>query len=67
MSWGATTSAGRAKKDGGRCWEGVVAMGVAWGWVEAIDTFEAKGFERMRSQAMQIYAYPYKPQVGHQV
>jgi len=28
---GATCSAGRAKKDGGRCWEGVVAMGVAWG------------------------------------
>jgi len=30
MSSGAMTSAGRAKKDGGRCWEGVVAMGVAW-------------------------------------
>jgi len=30
MSSGATTSAGRAKKDGERCWEGVVAMGVAW-------------------------------------
>ena len=29
MSWGATSSAGRAKKDGGRYWEGVVAMGVA--------------------------------------
>jgi len=28
MSSGATTSAGRAKKDGGRCWEGVVAMGL---------------------------------------
>jgi len=27
--FGATTSAGRAKKDWGRCWEGVVAMGVA--------------------------------------
>jgi len=25
MSSGATTSAGRAKKDGGRCWEGLVA------------------------------------------
>ena len=31
MSSGATSSAGRAKKDWGRCWEGVVAMGVAWG------------------------------------
>jgi len=29
--FGATCSAGRAKKDGGRCWEGVVAMGVALG------------------------------------
>ena len=27
MSSGATCSAGRAKKDWGRCWEGVVAMG----------------------------------------
>ena len=25
-----TSSAGRAKKDWGRCWESVVAMGVAW-------------------------------------
>jgi hypothetical protein len=25
----ATTSAGRAKKEWGRCWEGVVSMGVA--------------------------------------
>jgi len=43
MSSGATTSAGRAKKDGGR-WERVVAMGVAWGWVEAIGrrVFEGK-------------------------
>jgi hypothetical protein len=31
MSSGATCSAGRQKKDWGRCWEGVVAMGVAWG------------------------------------
>jgi len=34
MSSGATTSAGRAQKDGGSagsCWEGVMAMGVAWG------------------------------------
>ena len=31
MSSGATTSAGRAKKDWGRCWEGLVAMGVAVG------------------------------------
>ncbi len=33
MRSGATTSAGRAKKAwgrAGRCWEGVVAMGVAW-------------------------------------
>jgi len=67
MSMGATTSVGRAKKDGGGAGEGVVAMGVALGRVEVIDTFEAKGFERMRSQAMQIYAYPHKPQVGHQV
>jgi len=29
MSSGATCSAGREKKDWGRCWEGVVAMGVA--------------------------------------
>jgi len=29
ISSGATCSAGRAKKDGGRCWESVVAMGVA--------------------------------------
>jgi len=33
ISSGATCSAGRAKKDGGKwsgsCWEGVVAMGVA--------------------------------------
>ena len=29
MSSGATTSAGRAKKDWVRFWEGVVAMGVA--------------------------------------
>jgi len=40
MSSGATTSAGRAKKLWGRwsgsCWEGVVAMGVALGWLEAI-------------------------------
>ena len=28
MSSGATNSAGRAKKEWGRCWEGVVAMGV---------------------------------------
>jgi len=41
MSSGATTSAGRAKKDGGR-WERVVAMGVAWGWVEAIGEFSIK-------------------------
>jgi len=27
MSSGATTSAGRAKKDGGRCWEGLVGYG----------------------------------------
>jgi len=31
MSWGATYSAGRAKKAWGRSWEGVVAMGVAIG------------------------------------
>ena len=31
LSSGATCSAGRAKKDWGRCWEGVVAMGVALG------------------------------------
>jgi len=31
MSSGATTSAGRAKKLWGRCWESVVAMGVALG------------------------------------
>jgi hypothetical protein len=31
MSSGATSSAGRAKKDWGRCWEGVVARGVALG------------------------------------
>ncbi len=30
MSSGATCSAGRAKNDWGREWEGVVAMGVAW-------------------------------------
>jgi len=30
ISSGATCSAGRAKKDGRRCREGVVAMGVAW-------------------------------------
>ena len=33
MRSGATCSAGRAKKDlerGGRCWEVVAAMGVAW-------------------------------------
>ena len=29
MSSGATCSAGRQKKAWGRCWEGVVAMGVA--------------------------------------
>jgi hypothetical protein len=29
MSSGATTSAGWQKKDGGSCWESVVAMGVA--------------------------------------
>jgi len=29
MSSGATSSAGRAKKDWGRCREGVVAMGMA--------------------------------------
>ena len=29
MSSGATISAGRAKKDWGRCWESAVAMGVA--------------------------------------
>ncbi|CAK6699847.1 hypothetical protein OGCDGJMD_02740 [Cyanobium usitatum str. Tous] len=29
MSSGATTSAGRQKKDWGRCWEDLVAMGVA--------------------------------------
>ena len=29
MRSGKTTSAGRQKKDWGRCWEGVVAMGVA--------------------------------------
>ena len=29
MRSGATWSAGRAKKDWGSCWEGVVAMGVA--------------------------------------
>jgi len=28
--FGATCSAGRAKKLWGRCWESVVAMGVAW-------------------------------------
>jgi len=27
MSSGATSSAGRAKKDGGRCWEGLVGYG----------------------------------------
>ena len=31
MSSGATTSAGRQKKEWGRCWEGVVAIGVARG------------------------------------
>jgi len=31
MSSGATTSAGLAKKEWGRCWERLVAMGVAWG------------------------------------
>jgi len=35
MSSGATSSAGRAKKERGRglgiCWKSVVAMGVAWG------------------------------------
>ena len=31
ISSSATSSAGRQKKDWGRCWEGVVAMGVAWG------------------------------------
>ena len=31
ISSGATCSAGRAKKAWGRCWEGVVAMGVALG------------------------------------
>ena len=35
MSSGATCLAGRAKKDWGRCWEGVVAMGVAWGEVKS--------------------------------
>ena len=30
MSSGATCSAGRQKKDWGRCWEGLVAMGVAF-------------------------------------
>ena len=29
MRSGATSSAGRAKKDWGRCWEDLVAMGVA--------------------------------------
>ena len=29
MNLGATCSAGRAKKDWGRCWEDLVAMGVA--------------------------------------
>ena len=33
MGSGAACSAGRAKKDWGRCWESGVAMG---GWVEAI-------------------------------
>ena len=32
-----TSSAGRAKKDWGRGWENVVAMGVAWGWAETIE------------------------------
>jgi len=36
MSSGATTSAGRAKKDWRRCWEGVVAMGVVVDGLEAI-------------------------------
>jgi len=31
---GATTSAGRSKKERGRCWEGVVAAGVALGMGE---------------------------------
>jgi len=30
VSSGATPSAGRAKKDWGRCWVVVVAVGVAW-------------------------------------
>ena len=30
MRSGATCSAGRAKKAWGRCWEGVVAMGLDW-------------------------------------
>jgi len=36
MSSGVTTSAGRAKKFRERCWEGVVAIEVAW--VVRIDT-----------------------------
>jgi len=43
MSSGATCSAGRAKKDWGRCWERVVAMGVAIG-VGAIES--GLGYER---------------------
>jgi len=55
-------------------WQLLGEAGRAWwlwewlgGWVEVIGIFEAKGFERVRSQAMQLYAYPHKPQVGHQV
>jgi len=60
-----TDSAGRAKKDGGGCAGMVlVAMGVAWGMGFTIDKFLAKGSERKKSRAMQIYAYPHKPQFG---
>jgi len=42
-------------------------LGVAWGWVRAIGTPEVKVAAQRKSQAMQIYSYPHKPQIGHQV
>ena len=51
MSSGATTSAGRQKKDWGRFWEGAVAMGVAWGANRV--TLWLPTSQRKRKKAMQ--------------
>jgi len=53
MSSGATCSAGRAKKDWGRCWEGVVAMGVALGWVEG--SGRGLGYARIASRSAKAF------------